>query len=251
MIRPLLRPVGPLPASAYWLRRGVLLAVVVLLVWALVAFFTPDGPGRGNAQGAGAPTDSPTPSQGPTIGPTSADDDGPVGRSPASTVKPSRTSSPSPTASTSPKPSKTPAREASPKATPGKSAGPAACEPGWLGVKAEVTRSPVEAGKPVVVTVRLLNSGSDPCRLTIDSKTLRVLVSSGSDHIWDTADCRGLPEVPVVLKAKEQRNLAVRWPGVRSRSGCPSGQPAAKPGYYTADVTVGGVGPVSARFRLS
>ncbi|MFD2083050.1 hypothetical protein SAMN05421678_103347 [Actinopolymorpha cephalotaxi] len=247
MIRPLLRPVGPLPASAYWLRRGVLLAVVVLLVWALVAFITPDGPGRGNAQGA--PTDSPTPTQGPTIGPNSADDSGAVRRSPAATVRPSGTSSPSPT--TSPKPSKTPAREASPKTTPRKSAGLAACDPGWLGVKAEVTRSPVEAGKPVVVTVRLLNSGSDPCRLTIDSKSLRVLVTSGSDHIWDTADCRGLPEVPVVLKAKEQRNLAVRWPGVRSRAGCPSGQPAAKPGYYTADVTVGGVGPVTARFRLS
>ncbi len=113
-----------------------------------------------------------------------------------------------------------------------------------------MTRSPVKAGKPVVVTVRLLNSGSDSCRLTIDYTTLRVLVTSGSDHIWDTADCRGLPEVPVVLKAKEQRNLAVRWPGVRSRAGCPSGQPAAKPGYYAAEVTVGGVGPVRTRFQL-
>ncbi|MET9019781.1 hypothetical protein ABZV93_07350 [Actinopolymorpha sp. NPDC004070] len=250
MIRPLLRPVGPLPASAYWLRRGVLLAVVALLVWVLVALFTPDGPSRGTAQGA--PTPSPTPSQGPTIGPTKdADEGGAAGRSPASTGRPSGTASPSPTISASPKPSKTPTREASPKATPGRSAKPATCEPGWLGVKAEVTRSPVEAGKPVVVTVRLLNSGPNPCQVTIDSTTLRVLVTSGSDHIWDTADCRGLPEVPVVLKAKEQRNLAVRWPGVRSRAGCPSGQPAAKPGYYTADVTVGGVGPVSARFRLS
>ena len=243
MIRPLLRPVGPLPASAYWLRRGVLLAVVVLLVWALVAFLTPDGPGRGNAQGA--PTTSPAPSQGPTIEPTSGAD------SPTPTGRPSETASPSPTPTTSPKPSRTPTGKPSPKATPGKSAQPAACEPGWLGVKAEVTRSPVEAGKPVVVTVRLLNSGSDSCRLTIDSTTLRVLVTSGSDHIWDTADCRGLPEVPVVLKAKEQRNLAVRWPGVRSRAGCPSGQPAAKPGYYAAEVTVGGVGPVRTRFQLS
>ncbi|SDS24096.1 hypothetical protein [Actinopolymorpha singaporensis] len=250
MIRPLLRPVGPLPASAYWLRRGVLLAVVVALVWALVALFTPDGPSRGTAQGAA--TASPTPSQDPTIEPTSAaDKGGPVGRSPASTGKPSETPSPSPTASTSPTPSKTPTPESSPKPTPGGSARPVACEPGTLGVEAEVTQSPVEAGKPVVVTVRLLNSGSDPCRLTIDSSTLRVLVTSGSDHIWDTADCRGLPEVPVVLKAKEQRNLTVRWPGVRSREGCPSGQPAAKPGYYAADVTVGGVGPVRTRFRLS
>jgi hypothetical protein len=250
MIRPLLRPVGPLPASAYWLRRGVLLAVVVVLVWALVAFLTPDGPGRGNAQGA--PTTSPTPTRGPTIEPTSgAGKGGRAAGSPTPTGSPSRTTSPSPTPSTSPKPSRTPTGKPSQKATPGKSAQPAACEPGWLGVKAEVTRSPVEAGKPVVVTVRLLNSGSNPCRLTIDSKTLRVLVTSGSDHIWDTADCRGLPEVPVVLKATEQRNLAVRWPGVRSRAGCPSGQPAAKPGYYAAEVTVGGVGPVSTRFRLS
>lgn len=250
MIRPLLRPVGPLPASAYWLRRGVLLAVVVALVWALVALFTPDGPSRGTAQGA--PTPSPTPSQGRTIEPTSgADKGGPVGRTPVSTGKPSETPSPSPTASASPEPSRTPTGSPSPKATPGKSAGPAACEPGRLGVRAEVTQSPVEAGKPVVFTVRLLNSGSDPCQLTIDSKTLRVLVTSGSDHIWDTADCQGLPEVPVVLKAKEQRNLAVHWPGVRSREGCPSEQPAAKPGYYAADVTVGGVGPVRTRFRLS
>jgi hypothetical protein len=62
----MLQPVGPLPPSVYWRRRGVAAAAAVLafalLVWALAAALSADG-------GADAPAAAPSPA--PTAGPPS------------------------------------------------------------------------------------------------------------------------------------------------------------------------------------
>ena len=62
----MLQPVGPLPPSVYWRRRGVAAAAAVLafalLVWALAAAFSADG---------GADVSAAAPSPAPTAGPPS------------------------------------------------------------------------------------------------------------------------------------------------------------------------------------
>lgn len=285
MIRPLLRPVGPLPASAYWIRRSIVLVALGLLVWWVAALLVPDGPDRSAA--AGTPTPTPTPTATPPAVITDprggaggmqrqAGEDGSSGQGGSAAGQGGsgesgqgedaqrgdgeggqggswRTSPPA--AGTGSGSTQRPGATTTPKAEtpppPGPPARPVACDPGRLEVKTDIARSPVAAGQPVAVTVRLRNDASAACQLAISAKTLRVRVTSGSDQIWDTSDCSAVPEAPLVLGPREQRDLTIRWPGVRSREGCPSGQPAALPGYYAATASVGGVTASPARFRLS
>jgi hypothetical protein len=278
MMRPLLRPVGPLPASAYWIRRSIVLVALGLFIWWVVALLVPDGPDRSAA--AGLPTPTPTPTAPAVI----ADPDGGAGamQRPGASQRDgsgqgsgsgdsfgeeedaqrggtggqggSARTSPPATGTNSSRTERSTAT-ATPKVrtprTPSPPVRPAACDPGRLGVEAEIAKSPVAAGQPVAVTLRLRNGASAACQLAISAKTLRVEVTSGNDQIWDTADCSAVPDAPLVLGPREQRELTIRWPGVRSREGCPGGQPAALPGYYAATASVGGVTASPARFRLT
>ena len=274
MMRPLLRPVGPLPATAYWIRRTIVLVALGLFIWWAVALLVHDGPDRSAAAGLLTPTPTPTPpaviadpqggagamerlgagqgdgsGQGSGSGQEKDAQRGGTGGQGGS----GRTSPPS--TGTDSGSTARPGATATPKVrtprTPSPPARPVACDPGRLGVEADIARSPVPAGQPVAVTLRLRNGASAACQLAISVKTLRVEVTSGNDQIWDTSDCAAVPDAPLVLGPREQRELTIRWPGVRSREGCPDGQPAALPGYYAATASVGGVTTSPARFRLT
>jgi hypothetical protein len=64
--RPLLHPVGPLPRSVYWLRRGTLLLVAVFVVAVIVVVAGHVGGGAGTAA---VTTSTPPPSQVTTLAP--------------------------------------------------------------------------------------------------------------------------------------------------------------------------------------
>jgi len=63
----LLRPVGHLPASVYWFRRGLVLAVLALLFFLVVRLF---GGGGDNPQNTAASDPSSAPPAAPTTAPT-------------------------------------------------------------------------------------------------------------------------------------------------------------------------------------
>lgn len=74
--RPLLHPVGPLPRSVYWLRRGALLLVAVVVV-AVVVVATSYGGGGGSPTASGTTTTPPPTRVSTSPPPTSASSPGP------------------------------------------------------------------------------------------------------------------------------------------------------------------------------
>jgi hypothetical protein len=256
-MRRLLRPVGPLPAQVYWVRRAVLVVPVVLVVWlaSWLLFDAQSGNaagGGGDAAGEKRPTQAASPTTGssppePAGGSAESDSDAvgsqtPKAKSSAPANPTRRPANVSPAGRSTKKPRK-----------PAAAAKPAECEPGRLDVGvAAVVDGPIEAGARVPLTVIVDNDGSTSCRLEVRRTSFRVLVISGSDRIWDTAHCPSLvPARSVVIPPDESSSLALVWPGTRTREGCPAGQPRALPGYYAVEASVAGVVSPRDRFRLT
>ncbi|WP_020579474.1 hypothetical protein [Actinopolymorpha alba] len=246
-MRPLLRPVGSLPASVYWVRRLALLAVVLLLAWLVISLAIPDGPKEGVAAGGDKTTSASTTAARSTVTPGTTRSAGP-GSTPAprvtstGAVKGSASSKP---ATPSVPPAKKPTAPATSPATPAR---PTACGQGSLDTSVEAAKNPSPVGQPVAIRVTIRNAASAACQLTVDPTSLRIQITSGNDLIWDTRHCPSVvPKGPLTLEPKKSRTLTFTWPGTRSREGCPSGQPNAQPGYYAAEVTVAGT---SARDRF-
>jgi hypothetical protein len=194
----LLRPVGHLPASVYWFRRGLVLAVVVVLVFLISRLFS----GGGDAQNTAATDPQPNPSGAPPAsGPSTS---------------PSTTSTRTPT----PKPTKT---------TP-----PAdlACKGSDVRIDALPGNRKIVSGSVLNFVVQLAPV-DDECKATINNDKLTVTVMSGKDLIWSTSQCSKVIQTATLVVAKgKQAAVTVPWNGHRSGPGCLPGQPVAKPGTY-------------------
>ncbi|MBM7791337.1 hypothetical protein [Tenggerimyces flavus] len=220
---PLLRPVGPLPASVYWVRRALALALVGLATWLLISVLPFGAPGSGDA----APP-APTPG---------AD-------------RPVTTTSPRPSASTSTKPAPQPKPTAKPKPKP-KPTGTPICPDSVVSIAADAKNSKSPAGKPVLIEVELENTASVACRVTVDAKSLQVTVTSGKDQIWTTEHCvAAINPGPFTLQAGKVRTLGIVWMGERSKKGCPTGQQKSLPGFYAVDASFNGIAAKKGHFLL-
>jgi hypothetical protein len=195
----LLNPVGPESARTYWIRRGLVLAVALLVVLGLIWIFSPKNP---SVTAVPAPATALTPSP---------------AASPSGTPSPSASGTPS----------------ASPSPT-----GPVACDPlttkvgiaGFASVKADAKQ---------VFTLTVENNSATPCVLQIGPSTYSVRVVSGSDPIWTTAHCaKWLPLVKKqTLQPAGTVEFQVTWPLRRSAKDCKLGKTKLGGGTYVANAT--------------
>ncbi|WP_432883081.1 hypothetical protein ACQPYH_40915 [Kribbella sp. CA-245084] len=194
----LLRPVGHLPASVYWFRRGLVLAVVVVLVFLISRLFSGDG----DAQNTAATDPQPNPSGAP---PASAP-------STSSSTTPSRTPTPKPTKTTPP--------------------ADLACKGSDVRIDALPGNRKIVSGSVLNFVVQL-SPVDDECKAAISNDKLTVTVTSGNDLIWSTSQCSKVIQSATLVVAKsKQAAFTVPWNGHRSGPGCLPGQPVAKPGTY-------------------
>jgi hypothetical protein len=226
---PLLRPVGPLPASVYWVRRALVLGAIGLATWMVVSVL-PFGKGDSDA----AP-----PAATPTAQPPAPD-------RPVSTASPA--AKPTPKA-TEPKPKKKAEPKPKPKPEP---SGTPTCPDSVVRVAADAKSSTSPAGKPVLIQVSLENTASVACRISVSAKTLELTVTSGKDRIWTTAHCSdAINPGPFTLQPGKKRELGIVWMGERSKKGCPKGQQKSLPGYYAVTATFNGTAAKAGHFLLS
>ena len=194
----LLRPVGHLPASVYWFRRGLVLAVVVVLVFLISRLFS----GGGDAQNTAATDPQPNPTGAPPAS--------------APSTSPSTTATRTPT----PKPTKT---------TP-----PAdlACKGSDISIDALPGNRKIVSGSVLNFVIQL-TPVDDECKAMISDDKLTVTVTSGNDLIWSTSQCsKAIQSATLVVAKGKQAAVTVPWNGHRSGPGCLPGQPVAKPGTY-------------------
>ncbi|HZC27321.1 MAG TPA: hypothetical protein VE287_09860 [Actinopolymorphaceae bacterium] len=231
---PLLRPVGPLATSVYWVRRMLVLLAAVLVGW-LVVWALPGGASSGAEDAAAhrAKTGTSAGSHTPT---TAAGRSGSL-RTPDPTAGPtSRTTRP---------PAAVPAsgHEGVPQF--------GVCSAGQLRVSVTIATTRVPSGTAVPVRVDIRNTATR-CGLSLNATSLRVQVTSGSDLIWDTKQCPAFVRSKLLTIEPGNTHVAtVTWPGTRSRDGCPSRQVTALPGYYAVQAAVAGIASDNVRLQIT
>ena len=251
-----LHPMGPEPAQTYWVRRGVLLAVVLLLA-TIVVF------GVANLTKAAVATappppippavTSPTPSATPR--PSAAVSTAPAGPTPSTTTGgPSATApastSAAPSSSTAAKPSATPSAKPSPTATV---IGTPDCKPAALRVTVKGDRS-LSPGQNNTFTLSLINPSAQTCLASVTDQNFELKVYSGKDRIWSSQDCgKTLAAFDKKLAARAGVTWKMTWNGERSVKGkeCKRGPDTPQPGTYWATAQLDGAKPVQLRMIIS
>lgn len=189
----LLQPVGPKGSGVYWVRRLLVLAVVLALVLGIRALFF---------SGGGSSTATPTPDQSTTPAPTES-----------ATDKPSASPTAKPSASTS--------------------SGTGACKDSQIQVTASTDAASYQVGATPKLRMRIQNISKSACKRDVGAKANELIISSGSTQVWSSDDCNeGGSSSVVVLGPGESYSVGVTWLGRLSQKGCPANQPIAEAGTY-------------------
>ena len=222
-----LHPVGPEPASTYWLRRGLVVGVLAVLV-ALTTALVGGNDQRPQAVPAGPAASIPAPG--------------------AAAGRPSSTSSPG-TLSTR---MSTPPANGSGRATvPAAQAAVAPCAPAAL--RGTLTgKLRLDPGEQNTFRLSLINEGTKTCAVGVSAKNFELELYSGRDRIWTTRHCpASVPKISRPVPSQRAVEWQLKWNGKRSLSGCRSPSENPEPGTYLATAQLAGAEPVQLRILLS
>ncbi|MBX9244582.1 hypothetical protein ICW40_07140 [Actinotalea ferrariae] len=221
----MLHPVGPRPPQVYWVRRLVVLAVlvgVVAVLWAVL------GRGAAPADGAsGADTDA------------DASQDAGAGDGDEATTGASDDAADATDAAVD-----APQEQAADQ-------GPVVCAPADLTLALTTDARAYAAGVQPTFTVALTNAGGAACTVDADAAQREILITSGSDRIWSSLDCppTAAPNL-LLLEPGARTDAPVVWDRTRSAVGCTGGLPEPRPGTYSAVVTMLGATSAPVVFEL-
>lgn len=218
-----LNPVGPQPARVYWVRRLVVLVLVAAVVTAVVMAL---GAARGGAADGATPADEAA----------AAVDDG-AAEATGEQAAAEQTSV-----------EQTVGEETAPQDAEEPSDPGAACTPEGLTATLVADATSYPAGTTPTFTVTLTNSGRSACTVDAGPANQALVVTSGADRIWSSADCPADAggERLLLLAPAAAEAMPVAWTRVRSDEACSTDLPEPRPGTYTAVAVVAGVqsGPV-------
>ena len=119
---------------------------------------------------------------------------------------------------------------------------PQACPASAIGLAVTADATTYGPGVNPTFTVTVTNTGTQPCTLDAGEAARQVVVTSGADRIWSSADCANPATATklLLLDAGQPYEAAVPWARVRSAAGCPTGLPAPRAGTYQATATLAG-----------
>lgn len=243
----LLHPAGPEPERTYWIRRaivlGVLVLVLILVIWGISGLFGE----KQDSTDAGPVVVSTTPAVMPSQETDSSATPSTSAMSIPSSPAPSDASSSTPVLSTSvmtasAPAAKAPASSAAPSSTPApKPTGPVACDPTKVAPGIEgATR--VNTGRSVNLRIGLTTTTT--CVLDFDATPFELRIYSGSDRIWSTNDCSTFkPSGTTTLKPGTAWAYVVTWDTKRSLGECKVSDGYLQPGTYVATAVLSGGTP--------
>lgn len=106
------------------------------------------------------------------------------------------------------------------------------------------------AGVQPVLEVTVTNVSESSC--VVDLAATQVLITSGSDRIWSSADCPAddVAEQVVLLPAGAVETWTTTWQRVRSDEQCGDGLPEPRPGTYRVEVSLVGASSEQTVFDL-
>lgn len=207
---PVMTPIGPEPPMVYWLRRGsiaiVALVVVIGLWWLL---------------GSRGSSDTPVPAVS------------------ASAIASATSSAPS---SLAPMPTPTasgdvvadPAAEGDPAASEAVAAGEILdCKNSDISVVASTEKDSYKVGAKPVLKMTIENISAVPCTRDVGPKANSLEITSGGYHVWSSDDCGASDQSKILtLKPGKKVGTSIEWNGRVTIKGCPTKGTPAKPGRY-------------------
>lgn len=211
-------PRGRLPRRVYWVRRGIVLGVALLLVLGvgtLLGGTGEDGPGS-------------------AIQATNGSTNGSTGQSAGASV----------TIGPVPPTGKLRNRAQVPLLPPNGD-----CQDEEVSVLPDVPRA--WAGAPVVIRLQL--QGTQPaCTFSVSPESMVVKIVSGEDRIWSSQDCpEAIPTTSVVVRSGEPVEVPVVWSGRRSDEQCTGQLDWAMPGFYHVFAAALGSTPTDMQFEVT
>lgn len=105
-------------------------------------------------------------------------------------------------------------------------------------------------GGTATFQVTIVHTGVNPCTIDAGLVSREVLVTSGSDRIWSSADCDTAGSRLLLLAPGNQDVEAVAWATQRSAPGCAADLPAPGAGTYQAVVNAPGLASAPVVFTL-
>ncbi len=123
----------------------------------------------------------------------------------------------------------------------------------------QITVAANEANYPAetlpVFNVRVAHTSASPCFLSTSGADSIMLITSGNDRIYSTADCPAestLNPRDFLLTDNAEEQFQVSWGRTRSTEGsCDKPEATPQPGTYNATVTIQGIAAEPATFQLS
>ncbi|MGN6576353.1 MAG: hypothetical protein ACTHKG_11745 [Nocardioides sp.] len=225
-----------LPARVYWVRRTLVLAVALGMVFGIAQLLggVGSGPTGETARVVGAEAGT------TAAAPAATDDARPTGRKgERADAGKSKKSAGKKQADPKPKKTKTPLPEPT---------GPCAASDI---VATPKVRGTAYAGNPVTFRVKLTTLETPACTWRVSPATLALKLVSGSDRIWSSQDCpRAIPETDVVVRLEKAAKVDVTWRGQRSDSTCSRTTSWAQPGWYHVQAAAFGAEPSDVQFEL-
>ncbi|HEY2766602.1 MAG TPA: hypothetical protein VGJ13_21705 [Pseudonocardiaceae bacterium] len=230
----MLDPLGPLPESVYWRRRGAafgaLTVVLVLVLWAMTALTgggDPEVPGTAGSTGPiGAPASTTSATSPSSVAPSSVV---------PSSVVPGSVVPSSPVAS--------PSRSSVP---------PGTCPDEGIGLSAQPSASEYQPGQTREFRMIVANLGSTPCVRDLDAALQEaVVLSADGTRLWSSNDCDAGGSTSMRTLAPGQRLVfSVAWAGRTSQPGCSAQRVVVPAGTYQLMVKLGQLASRPASFRL-
>lgn len=208
-------PRGPLPARVYWVRRGVLIGIALLLVLVIGKLLTGGSDGAEKEKAGSAKA---------TL----------VGTHSSSSATPSSTATATVAAS---------GASGAPLADP---SGP--CDPEKVTVTAVGGKRPNDGQVEMPLQV---STTEEACTFVFSPDSVAVKITSGSDNIWSTQQCSVLPTADLVVRAAKPAEITFVWNGHRADDECSKAAHWAGIGSYHAIAATLGGEPTDTQFELT
>jgi hypothetical protein len=159
----------------------------------------------------------------------------------------------------SPTPSGTSTAGPGPSASPSFTSAAAGepCSPAQVKLTAVTDATSYKSGEKPMISMKIVNAGTQPCTYDVGTGAQEYLITSGSDRIWSSKDCQKDPtSTPQVLEpGVELTTTPFEWDRTRSSTTtCNGKRPAAVANSdgptYKLQVKLGTVESEQAPFRL-
>ena len=118
---------------------------------------------------------------------------------------------------------------------------PVDCTPADVAISLAADSQSYRVGRTATFEIGISHIGTLPCTLDAGNVGRELVITSGEDRIFSSADCDTAGSILLLLAPGDQYPGSVRWATERSAPGCPAGLPALGAGSYQAVVTAGTV----------